>query len=87
VKGLTRMYRALIWEQGVEMRDWKQVRMATDMKSYWTHLCVQGRDVCRCRVTFSSSFPDRTHGLLVGPADAYDSQRGVAELSVTPPPD
>jgi len=39
VKVLTRMYQALIWEQGVEMRDWKQVRMATDM----TNLALRAR--------------------------------------------
>jgi hypothetical protein len=33
VKVLTRMYQALFWEQVVEMRDWKQVRMASDVTS------------------------------------------------------
>jgi IS30 family transposase len=39
VKVLTRMYQALIWEQGVEMRDWKQVRMASDV----TNLVLRAR--------------------------------------------
>jgi len=39
VKGLTRMYQALIWEQGEEMPDWKQVPMASDV----ANLALQAR--------------------------------------------
>ena len=39
MKVLTRRYQALIWEQGVEMRDWKQVRMASDV----TNLALRAR--------------------------------------------